>query len=141
MPKSKVRKKNDFTINPVSRTPVKVKAGPSSTWFVVLFVGLMLIGLVWLIVFQLAGSGPDVPSLLQWMADLSVVELRHRVCLHDHRVVAHHALAVTPASPGMNSSWLPARSPAYATWTVTRSHRCDSSPLWIAPVDNSIRPR
>ncbi|PRC53346.1 cell division protein CrgA, partial [Mycobacterium sp. ITM-2017-0098] len=24
MPKSKVRKKNDFTINPVSRTPVKV---------------------------------------------------------------------------------------------------------------------
>ena len=45
MPKSKVRKKNDFTINPVSRTPVKVKAGPSSTWFVVLFVGLMLIGM------------------------------------------------------------------------------------------------
>jgi hypothetical protein len=56
MPKSKVRKKNDFTINPVSRTPVKVKAGPSSTWFVVLFVGLMLIGLIWLIVFQLAAN-------------------------------------------------------------------------------------
>ncbi|MGP4058356.1 cell division protein CrgA [Mycobacterium sp. 4D054] len=72
MPKSKVRKKNDFTINPVSRTPVKVKAGPSSTWFVVLFVSLMLIGLVWLIVFQLAGSGPDVPSFLQWMSDLNV---------------------------------------------------------------------
>ena len=53
MPKSKVRKKNDFTINPVSRTPVKVKAGPSSVWFVVLFIGLMLIGLVWLLVFQL----------------------------------------------------------------------------------------
>jgi hypothetical protein len=60
MPKSKVRKKNDFTISPVSRTPVKVKAGPSSVWFVVLFVGLMLIGLAWLIVFQLAGSGSDV---------------------------------------------------------------------------------
>ena len=44
MPKSKVRKKNDFTIKPVSRTPVKVKAGPSSVWFVVLFIGLMLIG-------------------------------------------------------------------------------------------------
>ncbi|VEG50911.1 Uncharacterized protein family (UPF0233) [Mycolicibacterium aurum] len=72
MPKSKVRKKNDFTINPVSRTPVKVKAGPSSTWFVVLFISLMLIGLVWLIVFQLAGSGPDVPSFLQWMSDLNV---------------------------------------------------------------------
>jgi threonine/homoserine/homoserine lactone efflux protein len=72
MPKSKVRKKNDFTINPVSRTPVKVKAGPSSTWFVVFFIGLMLIGLAWLIVFQLAGSGPDVPSFLQWMSDLNV---------------------------------------------------------------------
>ena len=56
MPKSKVRKKNDFTINPVSRTPVKVKAGPSSMWFVVFFIGLMLIGLVWLIVFQLAAN-------------------------------------------------------------------------------------
>ncbi len=72
MPKSKVRKKNDFTVNPVSRTPVKVKAGPSSIWFVVLFCGLMLIGLAWLIVFQLAGSGPDVPSFLQWMSNLNV---------------------------------------------------------------------
>ena len=71
MPKSKVRKKNDFTINPVSRTPVKVKAGPSSVWFVVLFCGLMLLGLVWLIVFQLAGSGPDAPAALHWMADLA----------------------------------------------------------------------
>ena len=58
MPKSKVRKKNDFTINPVSRTPVKVKAGPSSMWFVVLFIGLMLIGLLWLLVFQLAATKP-----------------------------------------------------------------------------------
>lgn len=70
MPKSKVRKKNDFTINPVSRTPVKVKAGPSGMWFVVLFVGLMLIGLLWLMVFQLAATGPDTPSILTWMADL-----------------------------------------------------------------------
>jgi len=69
MPKSKVRK-NDFTINPVSRTPVKVKAGPSSVWFVVLFIGLMLFGLVWLLVFQLAASGYDIPEPLQWMADL-----------------------------------------------------------------------
>jgi Cell division protein CrgA len=71
MPKSKVRKKNDFTINPVSRTPVKVKAGPSSVWFVVLFCGLMLVGLAWLIVFQLAGSGADAPAALQWMANLA----------------------------------------------------------------------
>ena len=63
MPKSKVRKKNDFTINPVSRTPVKVKAGPSSVWFVSFFIGLMLIGLVWLIVSQLAGDA--IPFLFE----------------------------------------------------------------------------
>ncbi|MGY4708388.1 cell division protein CrgA [Mycolicibacterium sp. CBM1] len=70
MPKSKVRKKNDFTVNAVSRTPVKVKAGPSSVWFVVLFISLMLIGLIWLLVFQLAASGYDTPSALQWMSNL-----------------------------------------------------------------------
>jgi hypothetical protein len=72
MPKSKVRKKNDFTVNPVSRTPVKVKAGPSSVWFVSLFIGLMLIGLVWLLVFQLAATNPvDAPAWLGWMANLA----------------------------------------------------------------------
>lgn len=70
MPKSKVRKKNDFTVNAVSRTPVKVKAGPSSVWFVVLFLGLMLAGLVWLMVFQLAATGTDAPTALNWMANL-----------------------------------------------------------------------
>ena len=70
MPKSKVRKKTDFTARSVSRTPVKVKAGPSSVWFVALFVGLMLIGLIWLMVFQLAATGPDAPSALNWMATL-----------------------------------------------------------------------
>jgi hypothetical protein len=67
MPKSKVRKKNDFTINPVSRTPVKVKGGPSSVWFVVLFLGLMLIGLAWLLVFQLASTSiPFLADLGPW---------------------------------------------------------------------------
>ena len=70
MPKSKVRKKNDFTINAVRRTPVKVKAGPSSVWFVVLFVGLMLVGLLWLLVFQLGATGLNAPTWLEWMADL-----------------------------------------------------------------------
>jgi hypothetical protein len=70
MPKSKVRKKNDFTARPVGRTPVKVKAGPSSAWFVAFFIGLMLIGLAWLMVFQLAATGPDAPAVLDWMAEL-----------------------------------------------------------------------
>ncbi|HEU0191503.1 MAG TPA: cell division protein CrgA [Mycobacterium sp.] len=70
MPKSKVRKKSNFTASTVSRTPVKVKAGPSSVWFVVLFCGLMLVGLAWLMVFQLAATGLDAPAALSWMAEL-----------------------------------------------------------------------
>ncbi len=70
MPKSKVRKKSDFTAHAVSRTPVKVKAGPSSVWFVALFLGLMLVGLVWLMVFQLAATGTDAPAALNWMSEL-----------------------------------------------------------------------
>ncbi|BCQ06605.1 cell division protein CrgA [Mycobacterium heckeshornense] len=70
MPKSKVRKRRDFTASAVSRTPVKVKAGPSSMWFVALFVGLMLIGLIWLMVFQLAAAGSQTPTVLTWMSDL-----------------------------------------------------------------------
>jgi hypothetical protein len=46
MPKSKVRKKNTFASSSVSRTPVKVSTGPSSVWFVILFIGFMLFGLV-----------------------------------------------------------------------------------------------
>ena len=70
MPKSKVRKKNDFTVRPVSRTPVKVKSGPSSVWFVAFFIALMLIGLLWLLVFQLGATGMDVPGVLMWMSEL-----------------------------------------------------------------------
>jgi hypothetical protein len=70
MPKSKVRKKTSFTPSAVSRTPVKVKGGPSSMWFVALFLGLMLFGLVWLMVYQLAATGLDTPAALNWMAEL-----------------------------------------------------------------------
>ncbi|MEZ0364947.1 cell division protein CrgA [Mycobacterium sp. pUA109] len=70
MPKSKVRKKTSFTASQVSRTPVKVKAGPSSVWFVAFFIGLMLIGLLWLMVYQLAATGLDAPAALNWMAEL-----------------------------------------------------------------------
>ena len=67
MPKSKVRKKNDFTVSAVSRTPVKIKSGPSSSWFVVLFVGLLVIGLAWLAVFQLASTAiPFLAHLGPW---------------------------------------------------------------------------
>ena len=89
MPKSKVRKKNDFTVNPVSRTPVKVKVGPSSVWFVVLFIGLMLIGLVWLLGLPVGRVGADLDGRP------GRVELRDRLCFHDRRSVAHDAVALS----------------------------------------------
>ncbi|OMC16372.1 cell division protein CrgA [Mycolicibacter heraklionensis] len=71
MPKSKVRKKiTPLTPSSVSRTPVKVTGGPSSGWFVALFLGLMLLGLVWLMVYQLGATGLDAPAALDWMAEL-----------------------------------------------------------------------
>ena len=52
MPKSKVRKKDDSAApRTVSRTPVKVKAAPSSTLYVSVMLGLMIIGLLWLVVY------------------------------------------------------------------------------------------
>ena len=101
MPKSKVRKKNDFTISPVSRTPVKVKAGPSSTWFVVFFIGLMLIGLVWLLVFQLASSA------IPFMADLGPWNYAIAFAFMITGSVAHDALALSGTTSGMNLSSSP----------------------------------
>lgn len=66
MPKSKVRKKTDYTINPASRTPVKVKAvGPSPVWYVTIMLGFMLAGLLWLLVYYLAADQ------ISWMSDLN----------------------------------------------------------------------
>ncbi len=50
MPKSKVRKKAAYTPpTNVSRTPVKV-AGPTHPVYVAVMLGLMLLGLAWLVV-------------------------------------------------------------------------------------------
>ena len=66
MPKSKVRKKDVYTA-PASdrRTPVKVKsAGPSHPIYVAVMLGVMLIGLAWLVVNYIAGAK------IGFMADL-----------------------------------------------------------------------
>ena len=56
MPKSKVRKKAAYSApTNVSRRPVKV-AGPTHPVYVAVMLGLMLIGLAWLVVNYLAGD-------------------------------------------------------------------------------------
>ncbi len=64
MPKSKVRKKKDYTITPGTRSAGTPKAGPSSPLFVAVMLGFMLVGLLWLIVYYLAADN------ISWMNDL-----------------------------------------------------------------------
>jgi hypothetical protein len=69
MPKSRVRKKPVYTApagEGRSTTPVKV-AGPTNPIYVVLMLGLMGLGLVWLVVNYLAGpSIPFMTALGSW---------------------------------------------------------------------------
>ena len=56
MPNSKVRRKTPYTPPPSDRrTPVKV-AGPTHPVYVAVMLGLMLLGLAWLVVNYLAGD-------------------------------------------------------------------------------------
>jgi hypothetical protein len=55
MPKSKVRKKSVYTAPADQRTPVKVRSvGPSHPFYVAVMLGMMLLGLLWLVVNYLA---------------------------------------------------------------------------------------
>ena len=68
MPKSKVRKKAVYTAPTDSRTPVKAKAaGPSHPAYVAVMLGLMVLGLAWMVVYYLAGDSiPFIQSLDTW---------------------------------------------------------------------------
>ncbi|MFT3901485.1 MAG: cell division protein CrgA [Gordonia sp. (in: high G+C Gram-positive bacteria)] len=73
MPKSKVRKKTDYTISTANRTPVKVKAGPSGVVYMSVMFGLMLLGLLWLVVNYLAADDEHYGAegkFLHWMNEL-----------------------------------------------------------------------
>ena len=57
MPKSKVRKKAVYTAPADRRTPVKARvAGPSHPVYVVVMLGMMVIGLAWLVVTYIASD-------------------------------------------------------------------------------------
>ena len=56
MPKSKVRKKAAYTVPTDRRTPVKLKAGPSHPIYIGVMLGLMVLGLAWLVTNYLASE-------------------------------------------------------------------------------------
>ena len=70
MPKSKVRKKSVYTppegVLPGSAARARA-AEPSPRWYAVLMVALMLIGLLWIVVYYVAGDRiPLMTSLGAW---------------------------------------------------------------------------
>ncbi|RZS37550.1 uncharacterized protein UPF0233 [Herbihabitans rhizosphaerae] len=68
MPKSKVRKKAVYTAPADKRTPVKIKsAGPSHPIYVIVMLGLMVLGLAWLVVQYIAKEDiPVMRDLADW---------------------------------------------------------------------------
>ncbi|QGK68196.1 cell division protein CrgA [Allosaccharopolyspora coralli] len=68
MPKSKVRKKDNSAAPLDRRTPVQAKhLGPSHPAYVTVMLGMMLVGLLWLVVNYLAGERiPFMSDLGAW---------------------------------------------------------------------------
>jgi hypothetical protein len=68
MPKSKVRKKAVYTAPADRRTPVKVRsAGPSHPIYIAVMLGVMLLGLAWLVVNYIAQDKiPFIADLGNW---------------------------------------------------------------------------
>ena len=70
MPKSKVRKKSVYTPPEgvlQSRSTQPRAAQPSPRWYAPVMVGLMLIGLLWIVVYYVAGERiPVMVSLSAW---------------------------------------------------------------------------
>ena len=70
MPKSKVRKKSAYTPPETVLQPRSAQARavqPSPRWYAPVMVGLMLIGLLWIVVYYVAGDKiPFMVSLGAW---------------------------------------------------------------------------
>ena len=68
MPKSKVRKKSVYTPPETAASGTRVKtAQPSPRWYAPVMVGLMVIGLLWIVVYYVAGDQiPFMVSLSAW---------------------------------------------------------------------------
>ncbi|EMF01811.1 cell division protein CrgA [Streptomyces mobaraensis NBRC 13819 = DSM 40847] len=64
MPKSRIRKKEDFTPPPAKQQSIKLNSG--RRWVAPLMLALFLIGLAWIVVFYVTGSDMPIESLHNW---------------------------------------------------------------------------
>lgn len=71
MPKSKVRKKNEYTPRAQASSTSVSSAGkglaPSPTWYPIVMVVVLLVGLAWIAVFYIAGDKvPVIQDIGSW---------------------------------------------------------------------------
>lgn len=59
MPKSRIRRKSDYT-PPPGKAPVKVG---SPRWLAPLMVALLILGLVWIVVYYVTGAQYPIPGI------------------------------------------------------------------------------
>jgi hypothetical protein len=62
MPESRVRRKSAYTPPAAKAAPPK----PNPRWFVPVMVGLLLIGLVWVVVFYVSQQAYPIPKIHEW---------------------------------------------------------------------------
>ena len=63
MPKSRIRKKSDYT-PPAQATAVKLSSGRS--WIAPLMLALFLIGLVWIVVYYVTSAAWPIQAIGNW---------------------------------------------------------------------------
>ncbi|MEI8058422.1 MAG: cell division protein CrgA [Actinomycetes bacterium] len=63
MPESRVRRKNPFTPPPVAQ--VEFKAG-SSSWWAPVMAAMFILGLLWIVVYYIAGVDVPIMKNLGW---------------------------------------------------------------------------
>jgi Cell division protein CrgA len=62
MPESRLRRKTAFTPPSPKAVPLK----PNARWFLPVMVGLLLIGLVWIVVYYLSEQAYPIPKIGAW---------------------------------------------------------------------------
>jgi cell division protein CrgA len=68
VPESKGRRfaKKSSTGSALTGATTPVKAGPNPVWYAPVMVGLMVLGLIWIVTFYLTATQYPVPSLGNW---------------------------------------------------------------------------
>ncbi|MGK5627549.1 cell division protein CrgA [Streptomyces sp. URMC 123] len=66
MPKSRIRKKADFTPPPAKQAGTAIKLDSGRRWVAPLMLAMFLIGLAWIVMYYVTDSSLPVESWKQW---------------------------------------------------------------------------